>query len=475
MYSFIKKIVGAMIFAAMMLSIASCEDKSTEKQQKPTVEIEPGTVTENSLSFQITPLDADVVCYSVTLTSKQEPTVEDVLKDGHNADAKSSKTYTVDGIEPDTDYRIIAVASNEVGYSEPAVITMKTAEEEVDPVDPASVSLAAGEVTANSLSFTVSSANASKVAYVCVVKGATVPAAEEILLSGSSVEAGKTVSCTVNDLKAETEYVVVAAACDMNGSNPVSESLSMTTEANPVADPKVGDFYYSDGTWSTELDESKTPIGIVIFKGEATEYHDRVSFYKQKDGQAAMSKIHGYAIALKDATSIDGSNDEVWWSFFDGSYRGTCSSETNDFLGYTNTKSIIASAISRGGLTADNSSFPATYYAAVKYEETCPAPGTSSGWFLPSAYQFKYIWNIYFNEQGTMSAWIEKSFETLGDKAEPMYVRGSEYWTSTEKYDTEACSYWAYYFCFDSSMVDPGFIADYRKNAGMRVRSMLVF
>ena len=98
-----------------------------------------------------------------------------------------------------------------------------------------------------------------------------------------------------------------------------------------------------------------------------------------------MSEIRGYVVALQDATLVDGKNIEVWWSFFDGSYEGSCSSQLDDFLGYSNTKLIETAASNRcGGLAASNDNFPAAYYATVAYEEVCPAPEASSGWFLPS-------------------------------------------------------------------------------------------
>lgn len=336
------------------------------------------------------------------------------------------------------------------------------------------VSVSAKESGVASLTFIVTTSDSGKAAYVCIKAGDPIPEAAEILSSGIEVLTGSAVSCTVSDLDSNTEYTIAAAASDVNGVNPVaSEPLTMKTSA---AAPRVGDFYYSDGTWSSSLNNSKTPIGIVFYTNVASDFKDRVSMYKLKDGKTPMETIRGYVIALHDATLINGENEGVWWSFFNGSYNGSCSSETDDFLGYSNTMSIIAEAEKRGGLTGEQNSYPAAYYATKLYEKTCPAPESSSGWFLPSAYQFKYIYDkVYFNENGTMSVWLEKSFETLGDKASPLYASGSEYWTSTEKYDNNGFSSWAYYFCFDSSSFKPGFISDYRKNGDNRVRSVLVF
>lgn len=246
-----------------------------------------------------------------------------------------------------------------------------------------------------------------------------------------------------------------------------------------VVAPRIGDFYYSDGTWSTQLKTDAKPIGIVFRVGIASDMNDRAAFYTQKDGKTPFEEFHGYVVALKDATEqSDGTNDGVWWSAFDSNFVGTGgSTSTSDFLGYTNTQSIVETAIhDKGELSASTSNYPAAYYTTVAYEQACPAPASSTGWFLPSAGQMEYIYNrVYFDEDGSGRSCIANSIEQLGDAASPMYCSGSEYWTSTEKVDSYGTSTWAYYFSFDSSQFNPGFTADYRKNSEMRVRSVLAF
>lgn len=258
------------------------------------------------------------------------------------------------------------------------------------------------------------------------------------------------------------------------------DSIVFNDDATPEqAAPKIGDIYYSDGTWSTALKSDATPIGIVFCVGIASDYNDRAAYYTYKDGTTKFDEFHGYVVALKDATYVDGEHLAVWWSAFDSDFTGTgASTSTSDFLGYTNTKSIVATAIKdKGELSSSTGNYPAAYYATTAYEASCPAPEKSSGWFLPSAYQLKYIYDrVYFDEDGSGRSCLENTFTALGeDIAMPMYVSDSSYWTSTEKIDSYGTSTWAYYFCFDSSMFTPGFIADYRKNAEMRVRSILAF
>lgn len=266
----------------------------------------------------------------------------------------------------------------------------------------------------------------------------------------------------------------------VNYTNEEVDSIVFHEKKEAVVEkPRIGDIYYSDGTWSTTLKEGATPVAIVFCVGEATDYKDHAAYYTQKDGKTPLSEFHGYAVALNDATDNGDSNDGVWWSAFDSNFTGTGASvNTDDFLGYTNTQSIVETALrDKGELSASTNNYPAAYYATTAYEAKCPAPATSSGWFLPSAGQFEYIYNrVYFDEDNSGRSCLESTFKTLGESvAKPMFCEGSEYWTSTEKVDAYGTSTWAYYFNFDSSMFKPGFIANYRKNAGMRVRSILAF
>lgn len=477
MFSLSKKI-GRIFFMAsassLVLPLASCEDDKKPETNVATVSIEQGTSTETSLTFTLSSSDADAVCYTWAKTGEAAPDAEQIFKQGEVALANETKEYTVRDLEANVSYDIYAVARNSEGYSQIAKTTMKTA------APPASVSVQLGQkITSSSAEFTVIATNAKKAAWICVPADNEVPGAEKILAEGQEVEVGKTVSCKATGLDAGKQYVIVAAASALEGTDIVvsKEVKFITTSAQA---PKVGDFYYSDGTWSTELDETKTPIAVVFFAGVAKDMGDNSAYYKLKDGVTPMS-VNGYAIAINDATLVNGENLEVAWSFFDGEYEGAgCSFDVTDFVGYTNTQSIKMAAKKRPGeLTPNDDSFPAAYYATIAFEKACPAPESSSGWFLPSAGQFQYIWDYaYWNKQGNLSAWLDNSFKTLVDagvECTPPYMRDSEYWSSTEKYDSEAHSYWAYYFSFDEAMFQPGFTASHTKNRKFRVRSAIVF
>ena len=156
-----------------------------------------------------------------------------------------------------------------------------------------------------------------------------------------------------------------------------------------VRDPEVGDYYFSDGTWSSKMESGKEVIGIVFWTGDPA-----------KDDNALRNDhpecTHGLVVA------IDGDQYVAWQSGY-ASYGKTvgewvvnnteyeniatyCEStdNLNKMLGYNNTKAIQA-------FNADpsNSAWPVEAVQAVDtYNETHPAPESSSGWYLPSIKEY---------------------------------------------------------------------------------------
>lgn len=180
-------------------------------------------------------------------------------------------------------------------------------------------------------------------------------------------------------------------------------------------DLKIGDFYYSDGTWSdggyrmysdgtTEMDASimpdasRTVIGIVMKVGRGTNegtMADDVDdenannwkdedVYRFKGSNTIMTTIRGYVLALKDARTATGGKGYFKWS------TGTTSIPTDTkryttFCGYSNTLKIREKALS-----SFSSKYPAVYFATDGYMYTLTAPASSSDWFLPSSGQCWY-------------------------------------------------------------------------------------
>lgn len=119
-----------------------------------------------------------------------------------------------------------------------------------NPSDTLAVTLEAGTATTNSLTFTVKPSGAQKCAWVCVEKGQPMPAAAEILASGTAAPAGKASTAEATGLAAETVYVIAAAVADANGNTAASQPLEMKTAESEfegyAADVLVEAVYRSD-------------------------------------------------------------------------------------------------------------------------------------------------------------------------------------------------------------------------------------
>lgn len=165
-----------------------------------------------------------------------------------------------------------------------------------------------------------------------------------------------------------------------------------------VAPAQVGDYFYADGTWSTELAADKQCIGIVFAVGHS-EY-DASDYSSTGIGKA---KCNGYVIALNDA-----STSYAMWGpkgqelgcypkdeFGDPIQNGRENGQYNDWSGYLYSCLAKADADQNGDLSAGAAEgHPLFYYAMVAYADAVPAPGTTSGWFLPAISQLYQSLNV---------------------------------------------------------------------------------
>lgn len=157
---------------------------------------------------------------------------------------------------------------------------------------------------------------------------------------------------------------------------------------------EAGDYYYNDGTWSPNYDSGSSPTCIgIVFKAGAAE-NDQSSNYGEN--KLTDNTIHGYVVALQDAH-----NSTCAWGG-DGVLIGT-STNQDDFIGYSNTKKIIAKAQDGNHLKPDNAKddYPAAYYIS-EYDKISSAPQSSSGWYFPSTGQLKEIYNVKGNIHNEM-------------------------------------------------------------------------
>lgn len=208
------------------------------------------------------------------------------------------------------------------------------------------------------------------------------------------------------------------------GSEEVS---SMDVIIYTASDLKLGDYYYSDGTWSdgglrklysdgttkcaetvTQPISGKTCIGIVFYTGRhETDLSDYSKPLTENGPTIPNGVFHGYVVALTDVYNDD--NDRIRWEYGpNGEYDkavGT-STSTDDWNGYSNSqkshefvknndgwemKHFPAALASEtyGNRTIDQDGNPTNAY---DWQKPLAAPSNTSGWFLPSCGQLLYLY-----------------------------------------------------------------------------------
>lgn len=82
-----------------------------------------------SLQVEVTPLNASSCAVVAVPSGSAEPSAADILQDGQQADASAASVIELTGLEPDTEYKVLAVASKGSLVSQTASVTMRTGEE----------------------------------------------------------------------------------------------------------------------------------------------------------------------------------------------------------------------------------------------------------------------------------------------------------------------------------------------------------
>lgn len=159
-------------------------------------------------------------------------------------------------------------------------------------------------------------------------------------------------------------------------------SAEIATEATP-SDPKICDFYYLDGTWSTELRDLPC-IGVVFWRGDPTADDPTLE-------QDHPECTHGLVLAIDNAAKETPwqSNLQNVQEWLDNNCPGefeTIKPESHDterinwIQGYNNTKAI--ERYNEGDGNASH--IVETVEAVKKYRIRTPTPPGCSGWYLPS-------------------------------------------------------------------------------------------
>lgn len=175
----------------------------------------------------------------------------------------------------------------------------------------------------------------------------------------------------------------------------VTATCTITVKAVELPAPEVGNFYYSDGTWSGELDPAKTVAGIVFYSGDITAQDPLLKEQHPDCSHGLAVSVHPLgASAWQSNVQSYGETIYSWVEantegFIDGSCQDEYSSSDNlnKALGYNNTKAIEAFNAGAGNALWKVEAVE----SLAEFAESHPAPEKSSGWYLPSAKELSLL------------------------------------------------------------------------------------
>lgn len=256
----------------------------------------------------------------------------------------------------------------------------------------------------------------------------------------------------------------------------VTATCTITVKAVELPAPEAGNFFYSDGTWSGELDPAKTVVGIVFYAGDITAQDPLLKKEHPDCNHGLAVSVHPLGVsAWQSNIQSYGATIYSWVEtnaegFIDGSCQDEYSSEDNlnKALGYNNTKAIEAFNAGAG-----NALWKAEAVESLaEFAESHPAPEKSSGWYLPSAKELSLLCSGQV-EDNIYDIYGENSVVTLvnGKITEAGFSDGTIqpelHWSSTE--------YSSYSYAVEVSM-KTGSVGYASKSGGQdHVRYILAF
>ncbi len=264
------------IFFVLPLFILSCEKPNPTPEPEPdtppveeipTVSIEAGEATANTLSFTVTTEYADKCSWLCVEADQTLPDDIYVLQKGMEIDVNAGPVACTANVEPDTEYAIVAAILSKKGY-QMETIYMKSA-----PAEMPTVSIELDAVAPTFIKFNVSTTDANKCAWVCIKATESKPSNEDILNNGTPISISEeAVNITASSLEADTEYIILAAVRGDGGIN--GSSLTAKTEKNedqakaPTVTLTAGEVTVNEISFSISATDALTCSYIISRNGD---------------------------------------------------------------------------------------------------------------------------------------------------------------------------------------------------------------
>lgn len=167
---------------------------------------------------------------------------------------------------------------------------------------------------------------------------------------------------------------------NLSKAEDINVDVTIDGEKEDPNAPKVGDYFYTDGTWSAELNNEKTVAGV-IFDLAADDVLENY------EGSNLQDKVRGWVVALNDITAkwyagtskLAADSPTNLAEAIEGvsAITNTLANQQGELLGYKNSQAIKA-------VTTEEEPFPANT-SCLEY--TPVVTGANTGWYMPSVGQ----------------------------------------------------------------------------------------
>lgn len=236
-----------------------------------------------------------------------------------------------------------------------------------------------------------------------------VPPTNRNLTWSSSNPSIVSVDATTGEMTAHREGTVTITARTVSGAaagSAIKSATCIVTVKKPVAPIEIGDFYYSDGTWSTELNKSKTVIGVVFSKLNAVSSDNNLL-------EDYPNCSNGLVVGLPEYSTTFGQfgYSSVYDWFISNGYPAIATNVPN---GYGCTLGFVA-------YRNENPSYVELFdqQTGPLSKHNVPSPDSASSWYIPS---YKEMMELHANKS-TINAALAKIGGTQ--------INQSLYWSST--------------------------------------------
>lgn len=192
----------------------------------------------------------------------------------------------------------------------------------------------------------------------------------------------------------------------------------------------VGDFYYSDGSYSHTYDSENICVGIVFAVGE--QQGDAIGNYTETE---LTGEIKGYVLAALDFAYTDATNALPKTSkiYNVATYpvdapASLSSASTTDFAGYANSQAFVTWR--ENVLAGGDKNFQAIEAYVKHVGNANNAVAGTSGWYIPTIGQWSAIMGNYWTKEGNVDGIIKTNLTILeaSNKGKDLYsITGGKY------------------------------------------------